>query len=83
MLYDVNASLQYKFLYLSNIYVLHQLAGIGIFKAAPELHNDEGGPSRLPHNGSIKERAPATITTTKGPASGGAGGVQSRAHGSM
>ena len=31
MLYNVNASLQYKFLYLSNICVLHQSAGIGIF----------------------------------------------------
>ena len=29
MLYDVNASLQYKFLYLNNICVLHQLAAIG------------------------------------------------------
>ena len=44
--------------------------GLGFFKAAPELHNDEGGPSCLPHNGSSRERAPATITTTKGPASG-------------
>ena len=57
--------------------------GLGFFKAAPELHNDEGGPSCLPHNSSSRERAPATIMTTKGPASGGAGGVQSRAHGSM
>ena len=57
--------------------------GLGFFKAAPELHKDGEGPSRLPHNGSSKERAPATITTIKGPASGDAGGVQSRAHGSM
>ena len=77
MLHNVNASLQHKFLYLSNICVLHQLAGTGIFKAAPELHKDGEGLGRLPHNGSSKERAPTTITTTKGPASGGAGGVQS------
>ena len=48
-----------------------------------ELHKDGEGPSRLPHNGSSRERAPETITTIKGPASGDAGGVQSRAHGSM
>ena len=83
MLYNVNASLQYKYLYLSNICVLHQLAGIGFFKAAPELHKDGEGPSRLPHNGSSRERAPERITIMKGPASGGAGGVQSQAHGSM
>ena len=57
--------------------------GLGFFKVAPELHKDGEDPSRLPHNGSSKERAPVRITTTKGPASGGAGGVQSRAHGSM
>ena len=57
--------------------------GLGFFKAAPELHKDGEGPCNLPHNGSSRERAPATITITKGPASGGARGVQSRAHGSM
>ena len=57
--------------------------GLGFFKAAPGLNKDGEGPSRLPHNCSTKERAPARITTTKGLASGGAGGVQSRAHSSM
>ena len=57
--------------------------GLGVFKAAPELHKDGEGPSRLPHNGSNRERAPARITTMKGPALGGVGGVQSQAHGSM
>ena len=73
----MNASLQYKFLYLSNLCVLHQLARTGNFKAAPKLHKDGEGPSRLPHNGSSREGAPATITTIKGPASGDARGVQS------
>ena len=57
--------------------------GLGFFKAAPELHKDGEGPSRLPHNGSSRERALERIMITKGPSSGDARGVQSRAHGSM
>ena len=57
--------------------------GLGLFKAALELHKDGEGPSRLP----------TTVTTEKGRQheprspkdwlSGDVGGVQSPAHGSM
>ena len=57
--------------------------GLGVFEIAPELHKDGECPSCLPHNGSSRERAPERATTMKGPALGGARGVQSWDHGSM
>ena len=57
--------------------------GLGVFKGAPKLRKVGEGPSRLPHNGSTTERALARATSTKGAVSGGAGGVQNRAHRSM
>ena len=41
--------------------------GLGVLKEALELHKDGEGPSRLPHNGSSGERAPARATNMKGP----------------
>ena len=77
MLYDVNASLKDKFLYLNNICVFDRFVGLGVFKGALALCKDGEGPSHLPHNSSNGERTPARTTTTIGTALGCVGRVQS------
>ena len=78
MLYNVNASLQYK-IFLSKQYLCSSSVGRDwdFLRQLLDCTRMENVQAAFPTTGSSRERAPARITTTKGLALGGAGGVQS------